>query len=152
MKQGYLGRLTATIALLFLAAMIAPVSAQKHTKRESFRANAMGQVTFVMPSLNVECTYTPKGGTLVYQPFDGGPELSCDRREPTYLRFVLTPKSVRQFDNVGDQSCCGVDNVLAYGARWSEGPFICDSRESGLTCKRGDGRGFVIGRRHSRRL
>src|SRR5262249_31988932 len=136
--------------LLFSTGMNLSASAQEHIKRESFRPNVMGQVTFVMPSHNVECTYTPKGGTLVYRPFDGGPELSCDRREPTYLRFVLTPKSVRRFDNVGDQSCCGAGNVFAYGARWSKGPFTCVSAESGLTCKRGAGRGFVIGRRNAR--
>jgi hypothetical protein len=59
---------------------------------------------------------------------------------------VLTEKHVRRFDNVGDQGCCDVKNVLPHGARWSHGPFTCDSAEAGLTCKRADGRGFFVGR------
>lgn len=112
----------------------------------TFAPDARGQVNFVMPSQNAGCTYTPAGGTPVYKPFDGGPELSCDRIEPKYVRVVLTPKNVRRFDNVGDQGCCDAGNVLPYGSRWSFGPFVCDSAESGLTCKRSDGRGFTLSR------
>jgi hypothetical protein len=43
----------------------------------SFPADKNGQITFVMPSQNVECTYTPAGGTPIYKPLDGGPELSA---------------------------------------------------------------------------
>jgi hypothetical protein len=111
-----------------------------------FRAGSNGAITFVMPSHNVECTFTPAGGTETYKPFDGGPELSCDRLEPKYVRVVLTPKSVKRFDDVGDQGCCGTDNPFRYGGHWSKGPFVCDSAESGLTCKRADGRGFVMSR------
>ncbi|HZC55244.1 MAG TPA: hypothetical protein VE396_04235 [Xanthobacteraceae bacterium] len=80
------------------------------------------------------------------QAFDGGPELSCDRRDPTYIRLVLTPKSNKEFTNVGDQGCCGAENILAYGKRWVLGPFTCDSATGGLTCKRADGRGFTVSR------
>ena len=42
-------------------------------------------------------------------------------------------------------------HVFAYGSRWSAGPFTCESATSGLTCMRGDGRGFVIsGPKHQR--
>jgi len=58
------------------------------------------------------------------QAFDGGPELSCDRRDPTYIRLVLTPKSNKEFTNVGDQGCCGAENILTYGKRWVLGPSI----------------------------
>ena len=144
------GRLATIVGALLLIIAAGPAWAQRSTVE--FSPNLMGQITFVMPSFNIECTYTPEGGTLVYRPFDGGPELSCDRRELHYLRFVLTPKSLRRFDHVGDQGCCGVDNVLTYGARWSRGPFTCISAASGLRCMRKDGRGFVIGRKHARRL
>lgn len=82
----------------------------------------------------------------VYTPFDGGPELSCDRVEPQYLRAVLTRASVRRFDNVGDRDCCASANVLPYGARWSHGPFTCHSATTGLICRRSDGRGFSMSR------
>ena len=111
-----------------------------------FPPDANGQVTFVMPSHNVECTYTPAGGTAVYKPFDGGPELSCDRREPKYVRVILTPKSIRRFDDVGDQGCCGTSNPFPYGMRWSRGPFTCESLETGLVCRNADGRGFTVSR------
>ena len=112
----------------------------------SFAADSRGQITFVMPSHNVECTYTPAGGTPVYKPFDGGPELSCDRRDPKYVRLVLTPKSVKRFDDVGDQGGVGTDNPFPYGSQWSKGPFACDSVETGLVCRRSDGRGFSVSR------
>jgi hypothetical protein len=133
-------------ALAGLAALtLGAADAQQQTAVE-FPANAAGQVVFVMPSHNVECTYTPQGGTAVYKPFDGGPELSCDRQSPKYIRIVLTPKSLKRFDDVGDQSCCGVDNPFRYGGHWTKGPFACESAETSLTCKRNDGRGFVISR------
>ena len=37
------------------------------------------QESFVMPSGNIECTYTGPAGTSVYQPQGGMAELSCDR-------------------------------------------------------------------------
>ena len=109
-----------------------------------FPAAANGQINFVMPTQKIGCTYTPKVGTPVYKPFDGGPELSCDRIEPKYVRVVLTLMTIRRFDKVGDQGCCDARNVLAYGSRWSQGPFTCDSADAGLTCKRSDGRGFFM--------
>jgi hypothetical protein len=36
----------------------------------SFAADKNGQINFVMPSQNVQCTYTPAGGTETYKPFD----------------------------------------------------------------------------------
>jgi hypothetical protein len=132
-----------TLPLSALALTLACAHAQQNV---DFAAGAGGQITFVMPSHNVECVYTPQGGTATYKPFDGGPGLSCDRRDPKYVRVVLTPKSVKRFDDVGDQGCCGADNPFRYGGRWAKGAFACESAENGLTCKRNDGRGFVISR------
>lgn len=104
-----------------------------------------GAVTFVMPSGNVACIYTPPGGSSVYVPLDGGPELSCDRAEPTYLRFTLAragPAMV--MGDVGDPSCCGGTSVLPYGTSLQLPPFTCTSAQSGLTCRRADGNGFLI--------
>jgi hypothetical protein len=129
--------------LLALVVGFASASAQAPNV-VTFPAASNGQITFVTPSRNIGCTYTPAGGTPVYKPFDGGPELSCDRIKPKYVRLVLTPKMLHRFDDVGDQDCCGVENVFAYGARWSQGPFSCESAESGLTCRLADGRGFSI--------
>jgi hypothetical protein len=134
--------------MLCLAALTLSFSSGYAQQRNDvdFQASAAGQITFVMPSQNVECVYTPQGGTAIYKPVDDGPELSCDRRDPKYIRVTLTPRSLRRFDDVGDQGCCGADNPFRYGARWSKGPFVCESAETGLTCKRNDGRGFVISR------
>ncbi len=131
--------------LLLLLALPADLAAQT-PQPVNFTADAHGQISFVMPSQNIGCTYTPAGGTAIYKPLDGGPELSCDRVEPRYVRAVLTPMTVRMLDNVGDQGCCTVENILAYGSRWSAGPFTCTSETSGLTCRRPDGRGFAISR------
>ena len=93
---------------------LAPTSAQQAA---ASTAESNGQIIFVMPSHNVECTYTPAGGTSNYKPFDGGPELNCDRPEPKYVRLVLTPKSVKRFDDAGDQGCCGTRNPFPYGSQ-----------------------------------
>ena len=103
--------------------------------------------TFVMPSGNIACIYIPEGGTDVYQPADGGPELSCDRMEPKYVRATLgrSGKAVILSD-VGDQGCCGGDSTVDYGQTWSAGPFTCYSERTGLTCERNDGHSFLLSR------
>ncbi len=110
-------------------------------------ADAQGtSASFTMPSKNIECIYTPAGGSGVYKPADGGPELSCDRAEPAYVRITLGRSGpARRYDNVGDRSCCGVENPVAYGTSWSQGPFVCQSAQTGLTCTR-DSHGFSISR------
>jgi hypothetical protein len=137
---------SSVLACGLLLSVVAASSLAQAPPPVAFRAEASGQTNFVMPSQNIGCVYTPEGGTPLYKPLDGGPELSCDRVEPQYVRVVLTPSSLRRFDEVGDGGCCGVENVFAYGSRWSAGPFTCESATSGLTCMRADGRGFVISR------
>ena len=69
-----------------------------------------------MPSGNVGCIYTPRGGTDTYQPADGGPEISCDRIAPSYVNITLGSKSAAVLTkDPGEQGCCGGDNVLTYG-------------------------------------
>jgi hypothetical protein len=107
-----------------------------------------GQIDFITPSGNIGCIYTPAGGVEVYKPTDGGPELSCDRAQPKYIRVELARKGAASLiKDISDQSCCGSDNTLAYGQQWSAGPFSCSSALAGLTCKRDDGHGFFISRR-----
>jgi hypothetical protein len=103
-----------------------------------------GMVEFVMPSKNMECTFVPKQ-TAVYMPIGGGPELTCDRRDPTYVRVVLGPtKAAERTDNPGEQPCCGAENILEYGRTWVGGPFTCKSAASGLTCRHTNGHGFFM--------
>lgn len=97
-----------------------------------------------MPSGNIACIYTPAGGSSVYVPADGGPELACDRAEPTYLRFTLAasgPAEVR--GDIADPGCCGGTNAFAYGESWALPPFQCSSTTAGLDCRRG-ANGFFI--------
>jgi hypothetical protein len=111
-------------------------------------AIAQNQSSFVLPSGNIGCTYTARGGTEIYRPVDGGPELSCDRVEPSYQRVIMGPRGPgRIYRNVGDASCCDSGPVLSYGQVWRQGPFTCESNEGGLFCRRDDGRGFSMARR-----
>ena len=112
----------------------------------TFRPSPNGFTGFSMPSGNVECIFTPAGGSGVYRPADGGPELSCDRREPTYVNLTMTPNRIARTHNPGEQACCSADNPLPFGKSWAMGAFICDSTQAGLTCRRTDGHGFSIGR------
>lgn len=115
---------------------------------EKLPARALGVAElFVMPSGNIGCVYIPEGGTQTYQPADGGPELSCDRVEPKYLRATLgrSGKAVVR-SNVGDQGCCGGEKTIPYGETWAAGPFTCYSERTGLTCERNDGHSFLLSR------
>ncbi len=106
------------------------------------------QEEFVLPSGNIGCIYTPEGGTSVYLPQDGGPELACDRVEPRYVRATLSAGGPASLDkNVGDASCCSATRVLDYGQTWRQGPFSCSSTEKGLACEREDGHSFFLSRR-----
>ena len=123
------------ISVLAIVMAVLPV----HAKEQVFAAQANGQVTFVMPSGNIGCIYTPKGGTDVYEPVDGGPEISCDRIEPTYVNITLGPKGPAVLtEDPGEQACCGGDNVFAYGNTATLDNFICSSSSAGLVCETRD--------------
>ncbi|MDQ0321781.1 hypothetical protein QO002_003919 [Pararhizobium capsulatum DSM 1112] len=125
-----------------------PTAEGSATKATPDVAGSMGeQEEFVLPSGNIGCIYTPKGGTDVYRPADGGPELVCDRVEPRYVRAVLSRTGPGDLlRDVGDPSCCSAGPVLDYGQRWSAGPFSCLSTRKGLACKRDDGHSFFLSR------
>ena len=106
-----------------------------------------GQVAFTTPSNNVDCLYTPDGGTPVYKPPGGKAELQCDRAAPVYIRFVLGSQGrATKIVNPGEQPCCSDVARLAYGSRWRVPPFTCESSSEGLACRRDDGHGFVVSR------
>jgi hypothetical protein len=112
----------------------------------SIPALAAEQIEFVLPSGNIGCIYTPKGGVPHYQPVNGGPELTCDRVEPKYVRIILGPKGVAVLHRqVGDASCCSAEPILSYGKTWKAGPFRCKASTSGLDCRRGT-HGFFMSR------
>ncbi|WP_275784914.1 hypothetical protein [Pararhizobium gei] len=106
------------------------------------------QREFVLPSGNIGCVYTPRGGVAHYQPADGGPELSCDRVEPRYIRATLAAHGPAMLlKDVGDQGCCASGPVLDYGETWTAGPFSCLSGRTGLSCNRADGHSFFLSRK-----
>jgi hypothetical protein len=131
--------------LLCLAVTLVAATATAEAAYISFYPDPSGAITFVMPSGNIDCIYTPAGGSGVYVPPGGGPELSCDRAQPIYLRFVLENTGPAQMiGNVGDPGCCGGTNGFPYGMTWRMAPFTCTSSTKGLTCTRDDGHGFFI--------
>jgi hypothetical protein len=133
------------LCLAVAVALMAAAGAAEAAGSVYFTPEASGSTTFVMPSNNVECIFTPVGGSTVYMPTDGGPELSCDRAMPTYLRFTLNATGPAEvITDVGDQSCCGGPNTFAYGMSWRIEPFTCTSATTGLQCRRDDGHGFLI--------
>ena len=116
--------------------------------QQTFPPDSNGLISFVTPSTNIGCAYAPKGGTKVYVPAEGGPELSCDRIEPVYLRFVLGKAGkAKKFSNVGDPGCCSAGPKLSYGNFWKVGLYKCVSSPKGLACTRGTAHGFFISRK-----
>jgi hypothetical protein len=125
--------------LVLMAAMLMLLAPPAYAKQQTFVAGDNGQISFVMPSGNIGCIYTPKGGTDVYEPVDGGPEISCDRIEPSYVNITLGPKGpAKLIKDPGEQGCCGGENVFAYGNTAKVGPFTCSSSTAGLVCETAD--------------
>ncbi len=107
---------------------------------------ASGQIDFTMPSGNIGCIYTPEGGTDNYEPESEGPELTCDRIDPTYVRITLGgEEAATRLDDVKDASCCGAENTFDYGDTWEFDGFTCVSATDGLKCSRED-HGFFLSR------
>jgi hypothetical protein len=105
---------------------------------------------FQLASGNIGCDYVPAGGTETYTTPDGGPQLICDRIEPTYVRFALSAHgAATRYDHVGDAGCCG-GYTMAAGAHWAEGPFACDLAQAGITCTNADRHGFTLSRSTAR--
>ncbi len=131
-------------ALVFAVLATAPATA----KNQVFEEMDNGQISFVMPSGNIGCLYTPEGGTDVYEPADGGPELICERIEPSYRTVILTPwDAPTVLKNPDEQACCGGDNVFKYGNTTVLDGFVCASSSAGLRCRTEDGEhGFSMAR------
>jgi hypothetical protein len=138
-------RLTIVTALVLAGALMAPAA---FAKEQHFEEEDNGQIFFVMPSHNVGCIYTPAGGTDTYVPIDGGPELSCDRIEPSYVNVILGPDGPAIITkNPDEQSCCSETNVFKYGYTVNLDGFTCKSSTKGLTCENPDtGYGFSMAR------
>ena len=125
--------------LLVVIAVLAAGAFPAAAKEQVFKVQDNCQVGFVMPSGNIGCIYTPRGGTDTYQPADGGPEINCDRIAPSYVNIRLSPKGPAVLtDNPGEQGCCGGDNVFAYGNTASFDGFACSASDAGLICETPD--------------
>ena len=135
------------LCLVLLTAALGTAGAAQ-AREQHFSPQPNGQISFTMPSGNVGCLYTPRGGTDTYQPASGGPEISCDRIEPSYINVVLTLDGPAVLtENPAEQGCCGGDHVLAYGDTLVLDGFICTSSTGGLTCETPDKRhGLCIAR------
>lgn len=105
------------------------------------------QSTFMPPSGDINCIYTAKGGTGVYMPLGGGPEVVCDRSaDRVYQRAYLGPKGpAENVRRPGDASGCSVEPLLLEDARLRRGPYSCELTRGEVVCRRDDGHGFAIG-------
>ena len=132
----------ALLATALIGLFLSPVLAAE----QEMTAEDDGQIVFAMPSGNIGCIYTPEGGTETYQPTDGGPEISCDRIEPSYVQISMGPDGeVTRIDDPGEQGCCGADQVFAYGNQASFPGFTCYSETTGLVCETDDSEhGFLV--------
>lgn len=132
-------------ALAFALAACSPPAAEAPAPGADAPPASGAQVMFMAPSGDIACIYTPPGGTDVYQTADGAAELSCDRNEPDYLRIVMSELGPAQIVPTDERSCCSGE-VIPYGDRWMDGPFICDVTEAGVRCSSTEGHGFTLSR------
>jgi hypothetical protein len=133
-------------AVTFAALLGAPYAG---AKEQTFMPNKQGQIEFQTPSGNIGCVYTPEGGTDVYEPLDGGPELNCDRIEPDYVSVILGPEvDAEAIWDPGEQPCCS-GKVFEYDNHVELDGFICHSETTGLVCQTTSGEhGFLISKAH----
>ena len=135
------------LAIVTAIAVMLGVPAQA-VEAQQLYSNDEGQVEFVTPSGNIGCIYTPQGGTSFYETADGLAEMQCDRVEPNYVRALLGERGKGYIiDDVGDASCCSLNQKLDYNHVVTLGPFQCLSERQGLTCARDDGHGFFLSRK-----
>ena len=134
-------------SLMLAIALAAGLALPAWAAEVELEAGESGQVEFAMPSGNIGCIVTPEGGTDVYQPEDGGPEIMCDRVEPDYVRVVMGAGEAEELEDIADPSCCGVEQVLDYGDWATIEGFVCQSKTTGLTCTTEDEEhGFTMAR------
>jgi hypothetical protein len=143
--------LIAVLALASLAACSPPAATSAPPAPATENASATlppapGQgVDFQSPSGNIGCTYTPAGGTAVYQTADGRAEVQCDRIEPTYVRVTLPETGAAHITPTDERGCCSGETI-AYGETWSDGPFACEIHETDVSCRSEAGHGFTLSR------
>jgi hypothetical protein len=121
-------------SLMLVVALAAGLVMPAMAAEVELEAGDSGQTEFVMPSGNIGCIVTPEGGTDVYEPEGGAPEIMCDRVEPDYVRVILADDEADELDDVADPSCCGAEQVLDYGDWATIEGFVCESKKTGLTC------------------
>ena len=133
-------------AVTFAALLGAPFAG---AKEQVFKPSKQGQIEFMTPSGNIGCVYTPEGGTAVYEPVDGGPELICDRVEPDYVRVILGPVfDAEAIFDPGEQPCCS-GTIFSYDNEVKLDGFICHSETTGLVCQTTTGEhGFLMSKTH----
>jgi hypothetical protein len=133
--------------LLAAAALTASISGSAVAAEQAFAPRDNGQIEFTMPSGNIGCLYTPEGGTDTYVPAGGGPELICERVEPSYVTVILSDVDEAQvIEDPAEQSCCGAENIFEYGNTVELEGFECESTETGLICENDEGYGFSMAR------
>jgi hypothetical protein len=135
------------VALFAAAALVAAPAVM--AKEVTLKPNKSGQIEFQTPSGNIGCFYTPEGGTDVYEPMDGGPELICDRVDPDYVRIILGPDyDAEAIFDPGEQPCCG-GQTFGYDDHVELDGFICHSETTGLVCQTTNGEhGFQMSKAH----
>ncbi len=138
---------TVLVALLAVAACSPPQGAKTEPEPQAESVSTPGTLEeFQLPSGNIGCVYIPAGGSAVYRSPDSRAELQCDRIAPTYVRIILSETGPAVLhEDVSEAPCCGGETV-AYGARWSRGPFTCESAEAGLTCSNAGGGRLLLSR------
>lgn len=120
------------------AVLFAAVLAGGPAQALGFAADEDGIVRFVTPTGSFGCAYIPFDGAGGIETGVNGPELHCYRLAGKFAGVSLGPsgKALRLVVR-GALVCCGSDNVLAFGASWRTGGYVCQSERAGLACRRG---------------
>jgi hypothetical protein len=100
---------------------------------------------FRTPSRNVYCLYMSTQGP--------GPWIRCDVLSLNDTGFTIDRKHRARKIHITDSVYNKRAGAIAYGKSLRMGPFTCNSRTSGLTCKsRSSGHGFTLSRQRQKRF
>jgi hypothetical protein len=105
---------------------------------------------FVAASGNIGCTYTPAEQARAGRPTDQPAEISCERIGQAYVRIVMGVTGQPRVTQEQAEALNAIPHArLAAGGVWMNGPFVCESSVSGVSCARSDGQRITITQRQA---
>ena len=146
-------------AMIRTAIVVSAAALAAATAGSAAASNQLAQMT--TPTRNIGCIASTSSGKA---------RLRCDIRSHTFVppqqpnscdldygdSFSLGATGTARWMCHGDTALSGPGGkgftTVAYGRNWKWGPFTCQVRLTGVTCRNSSGRGFFLSKQSARRI